>query len=108
MPHADLKYSADMEFDARAMLQGIEDVLNALDPEAGKCKGRAYPAEVFLHRHLLVEVHMLAKPMRDAAFTARAMAALEAEIKRHVSQACEFSLKILYAPSTYITHAYTP
>ena len=108
MPHAEVKYSTDLEFDVQSMLQGIEKVLNDLDPTAGNCKGRAYPAAVFHHTHILVEAHLLAKPHRNAAFTARAIEALEAEVQRHLSQPCEFSLKLIYSPSTYVTYPYQP
>ena len=108
MPHTEIKYSSDMKFDAQAMMAGIETVLNQLDDTSGHCKGRAYPSETFLHTHILVEVHLLAKPHRDAAFTSRALDALEQEVKSHLSQACEFSLKLLYAPTAYVTHPFSP
>ena len=108
MPHANLSYSADLRFDAPAMLQQIEDILNAHDPESGSCKGRAYPAETFLHSHILIRISMLSKPIRDAAFTARLLGALEPALKAHLTQDCYFSLAIDYSGPTYVTNDHRP
>jgi len=108
MPPAEIKYSADMRIDGAPILRGIEETILSLDAGAGHCKGRAYPADVFQHTHILVEVSLLTKPHRDAAFLARLIERLEAAIKRHLAQPCEFSLKVLFAPPIYITHPFEP
>ncbi|KNG94826.1 hypothetical protein [Pseudaestuariivita atlantica] len=108
MPHATLSYSADLDIDAPALLQEIEEILNAHDPGAGPCKGRAYPAQEFLHTHVLIRISALSKPHRDAAFTAALLSDLEMRIKARLSQACYFTLAIDYSGPNYVTNRFTP
>ena len=108
MPHAELKYSADLNIDAVKVLHVIEDRINAHDPGAGACKGRAYPADVFHHTHLLVEISMLTKPHRDAAFTLKLRDDLEQAIKACLSQSCAFSMALSYSDAIYITNKFEP
>lgn len=108
MPHADLKYSSDLEFDAPEVLRAIEATINAHDSGAGVCKGRAYPAAVFHHTHLLVEVSLLTKPHRDAAFTRALRDDLEKAVKAHLRQRCYFSMAIHYSDDTYLTNVFEP
>lgn len=108
MPHAELKYSADLEIDAGHVLRLIEERINAHDPKAGACKGRAYPAEIFHHTHLLVEISMLTKPHRDAAFTAEVRDDIEKAIKSGLTQACAFSIGVRYSDENYVTNLFDP
>lgn len=108
MPHAELKYSGDLKIDAGKMLRLIEERINAHDPAAGECKGRAYPASVFHHTHLLVEISMLTKPHRDAAFTRAVRDDLEQAVKACLRQQCYFSLAIRYSDDAYITNKFIP
>ena len=108
MPHADIKCSADLSFDTKATLQRIEAIINDLDPSAGACKGRAYPAEIFHHTHILVEVSLLPKPHRDQAFMQSLSQALEADIKSQLTQACKFSLALNFSDENYVTNEFTP
>jgi hypothetical protein len=103
MPHAELKYSSDLNIDANAILQMIETTIQSHD-NAGACKGRAYPADQFNHTHLLVEISMLTKPHRDKAFTTALIADLEQAIKAQINQSCAFSLMLNYTGDTYITN----
>lgn len=107
MPHADIKYSSDLKFDPHAMLGRIEGIINQIDGGAGACKGRAYPADVFHHTHILVEVSLLPKPHRDAAFMQRLSDALEADIKSQLTQPCKFSLALNFSGDTYVTGVFT-
>ena len=45
MPHADIKYSSDLNINAEEILQVIEETILGKDTGAGACKGRAYPAD---------------------------------------------------------------
>jgi hypothetical protein len=108
MPHTDLKYSADLNIDPTAILRGIEQVIQSVDPSSGICKGRAYPAQIFHHTHILINVSLLPKPHRDAEFTQNLLGKLERQIKSHITQNCQFSLAVLYSDDGYITGAYTP
>ncbi len=106
MPHADLKYSANLTVDAPAILAKIEAVIQSHDSGAGECKGRAYPADLFHHTHMLVDIAMLNKPHRDAAFMAPLMADLEAAIKAMIPQKCYFSLGIKLSDDYYVTNTH--
>lgn len=108
MPHAELKYSTDLPIDAADILRRIEQVIAEHDPKAGDCKGRAYPAEVYHHSHILIAVSMLSRPYRDAEFTAALRDALEQAIKAMIPVACAFSLGITYSDAAYVTNLHQP
>jgi hypothetical protein len=104
MPHAELKHSSDLDFDAQAIFAAIEDTINARDPNAGECKCRAYPTDVYHHTHILISVSLLPKNHRDEAFTAALIRDLQAVIKAQLKQTCYFSLLVEYSLKTYVTN----
>ena len=104
MPHAELKYSSDLQIDASAVLAAIEAVIQRHDAGSGDCKGRAYPADQFHHTHLLVSLGLLQKPHRDAAFTKALMDDIEATVKSMIPQSCFFSLGLDYSSGAYVTN----
>ncbi|MCR9125266.1 MAG: hypothetical protein NXH82_03975 [Rhodobacteraceae bacterium] len=106
MPHAELKYSADLTIDPQAILAEIEAVIARHDPGAGACKGRAHAAPVWNHSHILVQVVMLAKPHRDAAFTETLIGALEQAVKARLTQPCFFSLSLDFNGPGYVTNRF--
>ena len=108
MPHAELKYSADLTLDPSALMRGIEETIASHDAGAGAVKGRAYPAEIFQHSHLIVNLTLLPKPHRDAEFVSDLLRALEATIQSHLREACYLSLQIDFNPSSYVTRRYEP
>lgn len=108
MPHAELKYSADLRIDAADLLAGIETTILAHDPGSGACKGRAYPAELFHHSHMLVSVTMLKKPHRNRVFTTTLLRDLESFVKGQLSQDCFFSLSLSFSDDLYITNDHRP
>ena len=108
MPHADLKYSADIGLDAPAILARIEAVIQSHDAGAGECKGRAFPAEQFHHSHVLVDISMLPKPHRDPDFMHALSADLEQGIKAMIPVRCFFSLNIGFSGAIYTTGLHSP
>ncbi|MDW4551566.1 hypothetical protein R5H32_19655 [Defluviimonas sp. D31] len=108
MPHAEIKHSADLGFDAEKLFRTIEDTILRHDPNSGECKCRAYPAARYRHTHCLVSVSLLRKPHRDAAFTAALLADLDAAITAELAQPCFFSLGLSYSDDAYITRSHTP
>lgn len=108
MPHAELKYSSDLTFDAAALLREIEQVIQAADAGSGDCKGRAYPADTYHHTHCLLSLSMLTKPHRDTAFTKALLARLEAAMCKHISHPCFLSLGIDYTTEAYVTTRHDP
>ena len=108
MPHAELKYSSDLDIDAGAILAGIEAIILEHDSGAGACKGRAYPSAQFHHTHIAINVALLTKPHRDAAFSQALLSDLETRIKAQLKQPCEFSLGLSYSTPFYVTNSHTP
>jgi hypothetical protein len=104
MPHAELKYSADLEIDAQAIFKTIEDTINEHDAGSGQCKCRAYPSAEFHHTHILISISMLPKPHRDDAFTEALINDLETKIKSRLEQNFFFSLLLEYSLKTYVTN----
>ena len=108
MPHAEIKYSDDLNLPTPQIFARIEQIINDHDPTAGACKGRAYPSAQFHHSHVVVELSLLAKPNRGADFTAALMAAIETGVKELIDQPCAFSLLLSYSPSSYVTNLHKP
>lgn len=108
MPHAELKYSSDLDIDAAEVLEVIETIILRHDSASGECKGRAYPSETFRHTHMLVSVSLLSKPHRDRAFSEALMADLEKSVKACLGQTCFFSLSLTYSGEFYVTNEHTP
>ncbi|MCB4454785.1 hypothetical protein [Leisingera sp. McT4-56] len=104
MPHAELKYSSNLDLDAEAILAEIETVILEHDGGAGACKGRAYPADRFHRTHITISVALLSKPHRDEAFSNALLADLESRIKARLHQPCEFSLGLNYSTPFYVTN----
>ncbi|MEW2912971.1 hypothetical protein [Leisingera sp. JC11] len=104
MPHAELKFSSDLDLDAEAILDEIEAVILEHDGGAGACKGRAYPTDRYHHTHITVSVALLTKPHRDEAFSQALLADLESRIKARLLQPCEFSLGLSYSTPFYVTN----
>ncbi|NRB04111.1 MAG: hypothetical protein HRU30_12700 [Rhodobacteraceae bacterium] len=104
MPHAELKYSADLEIDAEAILAEVEAVILRHDDGSGECKGRAYPATAFHHSHVILELSLLSKPHRDEAFTNALLTDVEHAVKARIGQRCFFSLSLNYSTGYYVTN----
>ena len=103
MPHAELSFSADLALDLRSILSNVEAVILRHDPDAGECKGRAYPAEVFHHTHCLLSVTMLRRKHRDEPFTQALLHDLEVEMRQHLVADSFLSIGISYSDANYIT-----
>lgn len=103
MPHAELKYSADLTLDSSAILQAIEAIILRHDAGAGACKGRAYPTGEFHHSHVTVAVSLLTKPHRDSAFSEALLAELDEKVSSLIPTPCEFSIGLQYSTPFYIT-----
>ena len=103
MPHAELKYSSDLTIDVAAMLGTIEQIIQNHDSGAGDCKGRAYPAKVFHHSHLICDISLLNKPHRDAAFMQALLDALTAALKPQLPEGTKFSIGLSFSTPYYVT-----
>ena len=107
MPHCTLEYSADLQIDARAILQEVEDIVLRHDAGAGATKGRAYPADIFLHTNMKVTVDLLANPHRYPAFMAALQADLVAAIGAHLPRPCWLSVDLVRSGPAYFTEQLT-
>ena len=108
MPHAEIKYSSDLDIDTPAVFNAIETTIQRHDAGSGACKGRAFRVELFHHSHVIVEVSVLPKPHRDEAFMASLLADLEVAIKAQLTQACAFSLSLVFSGRYYVTNGFEP
>ncbi|MEM6310394.1 MAG: hypothetical protein AAF754_10110 [Pseudomonadota bacterium] len=103
MPHAEIKYARDVALDAQALLAKIETVLQAHDPGSGDCKGRAYAADHAHHDHVIVNVSMLPKSHRDAAFMRAVRQDLFDVISAHLPRPIWLSLHVGFSGPDYMT-----
>lgn len=101
MPQADLKYTADLEFDALALFADIEATIARHDSGAGACKARAYPAAVFQHSNLVLELAILRKPHRDAAFRMALVDDLAALIDSYLPSGTERAVELRFSGDDY-------
>ncbi|OUR83822.1 hypothetical protein A9Q75_04150 [Colwellia psychrerythraea] len=104
MPHVEIKYSDNVEFDMDKVFDAIEEVINKKDNSAGECKSRAYPCSQYKYAHILVTVTLLTKPHRDKIFTQKLSSEIEKVIKAHLKQSLYFSLNIEYSLNYYTTN----
>ncbi|WP_083100587.1 hypothetical protein [Pseudophaeobacter leonis] len=108
MPHAEIKYSNDLDLDAPAILAEIETIIQRHDAGAGACKGRAYPTGGYHHSHVTVSISLLEKPHRDAEFSNALLAELEQRVSAMILSPCAFSLGLQYSSPFYVTRQHTP
>lgn len=104
MPHAELKYSDDLDIDARAILAGVEAVIQQHDDGSGQCKGRAFPVSEFHHSHVILTVSVLPKAHRDKEFMLALLSDLETTVKSMISQSCAFSAELSFSGEYYVTN----
>ena len=107
MPHAELKYSTDLDIDAGEILTQVEAMILRHDAGSGDCKGRAYPAAASHHRHVILEVSLLAKPHRDAGFVAALKSDLAAMLAGHLPRPCWVSVNLSFSGPCYHTELLT-
>ena len=107
MPHVEIKYSDNVEFDTNKAFDAIEAVITKHDVSAGECKSRAYPCSQYKYAHILVTVSLLPKPHRDKRFTQKLSSEIEAAVKAHLKQSLYFSLNIEYSLNYYTTNIHS-
>jgi 5-carboxymethyl-2-hydroxymuconate isomerase len=104
MPHVEIKYSDNLDIDAKEVFDVIEGIINKKDLSAGVCKSRAYPCSEYKYSHILITVSLLTKPNRDEEFTFALSRELEESIKLYIKQSVYFSLNIEYSLAYYTTN----
>lgn|SRR3990167_9658664 len=103
MPHLEIKYSADIALDVECLFDQIESVINELDPSAGVCKSRAYPAKNYKHSHVMIEVWLLPKQHRNQTFTQVLLKTLKDCVKKQIANHYYISVQLYYRDSNYLT-----
>ncbi|MFS4581044.1 hypothetical protein [Phaeobacter sp. C3_T13_0] len=103
MPHAEIKYTSDLDLDIPAILAEIEQVILSHDSGSGDCKGRGYPTDSYHHTHVAATVSVLVKPHRDADFSNTLLEALKTAVTARIPAACAFSLELNYFGPFYTT-----
>ena len=103
MPHLEIKYSNDIDLDVNVLFEGIEALINVLDPSAGVCKSRAYPSLNFRNSHVMVDLWLLPKPHRDSAFTQSLLNGIKGCVMKQIPKSCYVSLQLYYRDANYLT-----
>lgn len=103
MPQVELKYSDDLLIEADSIFSHIERALNEIDPTAKVCKSRALSVSQYLHSHLFLEVKLLRKPHRDAAFMQRCLKMLDDLIKPYIPLNTYYSINLEFMGEYYVT-----
>lgn len=103
MPHVEIKYSDNLDINVQEIFDCIETKINQIDPLAGDCKSRAYPANNYKHTHVLINITMLKKDYRDDKFTQLLIKSLVDGVKSLIKFKCYFSLNLEYSGGNYIT-----
>lgn len=103
MPHAEIKYTSDLTLDTQAMMGLIETTIGNHDSGAGAVKSRAFRLDDFRHSHVIINITVLPKAHRDAAFMNALLDDLSAGLKGLIDQACAFSLELSFNGAYYAT-----
>ena len=96
MPQADFFYSSDLGLDAASWLAEVESIIAGHDSSAGECKGRAFSVEVTHHRQVLLQVALLEKPHRDAAFMSGLQRKLADALASGVPSPCVIAVEVRF------------
>lgn len=104
MPHAEIKYSGDLNLPLQEIFTAIEETIRQVDTSSGECKCRAYKSDDHKYPHVLISLTLLTKAHRDDAFSDRMMEALESAVKALISQSCYFSMTLDYSGRNYRTN----
>ena len=65
MPHADIKYTSDIQIDLKALMSDIGEFALDLDLTLGACKGRAQKVDAYNHSHINLEVRLFTTKNQD-------------------------------------------
>ena len=103
MPQLDLKYSADLPLNPKAIFIAMEAAIQSLDESAGICKSRAYPATDYLHRHIYCQVSVLNKPHRDEVFMTLLHKKLLETLTAFIPDECYYAVELTFTSNYYAT-----
>ena len=108
MPHADIKYTADIQIDVKTLMSDIEDIILDLDPTSGACKGRALKVDDYHHSHINIEIRLFATKNRDIDLLNELINRIDTRAKSFLKKAAHVTVKLEFTPLTYLTCFYDP
>ncbi len=103
MPHADIKYTNDLEMDVKILISNIEEIILHLDPSSGACKGRVIRIDEYHHPHLNIELRMFATKERNVEFSKQLISRVDQKAKSLMKSASYVTVKLEFSPVTYLT-----
>ena len=108
MPHADIKFTTDLDIDAKTLMSDIEEIILQLDPNSGVCKGRVIRIDEYHHSHLNIELRMFASKERDVEFSNQLISRVDQKAKLLMKSAAHVTVKLEFSPVTYLTGFHDP
>jgi hypothetical protein len=108
MPHADIKYTCDIQIDLKTLMSDIEKIILDLDPTAGACKGRAIKVDEYHHSHINIEIRMFATKHRNIDLLNELIKRIDSSAKSLLRKAAHVTVKLEFTPLPYVTGFYDP
>ena len=108
MPHADIKYTSDIQIDLKTLMSDIEEIILDLDPTSGACKGRALKVDEYHHSHINIEIRLFATKNRDIDLLNKLINRIDSRTKSFLKKAAHVTVKLEFTPLTYLTGFYDP
>ena len=108
MPHAEIKYTSDIQIDFKTLMSDIEEIILGLDPSSGACKGRAQKVDEYHHSHINIEIRLFATKHRDSALLNELINRVDFKVKSFLKKAAHVTVKLEFTPLTYLTSFYDP
>ena len=108
MPHADIKYTSDIQIDFKSLMLDIEKIILDLDPTSGACKGRALKIDEYHHSHINIEIRMFATKHRNIGLLNELINRVDQRAKTCLKKAAHVTVKLEFTPLTYLTGFHDP
>ena len=108
MPHADIKYTSDIQIDLKTLMSDIEEIILDLDPTSGACKGRALKVDEYHHSHINIEIRLFATKNREIDLLNELINRIDSRAKSLLKKAAHVTVKLEFTPLTYLTGFYDP
>ena len=108
MPHADIKYTSDIQIDLKTLMSDIEEIILDLDPTSGACKGRALKVDEYHHSHINIEIRLFATKNRNVDLLNELINRIDSRAKSFLKNAAHVTVKLEFTPLTYLTGYYDP
>ena len=108
MPHADIKYTSDIQIDLKILMSDIEKIILDLVPTSGACKCRALKVDEYHHSHINIEIRLFATKNRDIDLLNELINRVDSRAKSSLEKAAHVTVRLEFTPVTYLTGFYDP